>query len=87
MQKLDRNQLVALVGEEAVRMVENEPCEPTSRLIYPEWEGHHMGCSEWVANVRYGNYIVSAYYFPKDGLFDENGEYMAEWEIEYYTLD
>lgn len=85
---MTREELIQEVGIEYVLMLENEACEPTSRLIYPAFEAEHAGMVEYVASIGTEHGIISAYYYQKeeDVTNCEDVSYL-DWTIERYELN
>ena len=86
---LTRAQAVELCGLAAVKAVERENCEPTSRLM-PD---HMRDLSEWSASVKCETGTLSIYYITNsedDAVADNNG---GDWgaipwddRIDHYSL-
>lgn len=91
MEKMTREQVVEMFGEEVVAKLERENCEPTNRV------GFNGACqgdasTEWKASIKVGDQYLEAYYYTTN----EQDERMAEcegdgsainWEIEFYTVE
>lgn len=74
--KLTRTQAIAKYGVEAIESIDNAPCEPTGRLIYPAFEPEHAGMVEFATQTE----PAQAYYYQPEGADVDN----AAWEIDHY---
>lgn len=63
---MTREELIQRVGLGAVERLENEACEPTSRVIYPAFESEHVGMVEYVASISVEQGTIRAYYYMNE---------------------
>lgn len=75
--KLTREQAIAKYGNEYIDYVDAQPCEPTSRLIYPAFEPEHAGMMEFASQTE----RVQAYYYQPENSEDLNN---LDWQIDHY---
>lgn len=91
--KLTREELVAVIGEELVKKLESENCEPTCRCGFngPNFEDDF---TEWRASIKIDHpdyeFAFAYYYTTNDqdnhmGACDGDGS-SIDWEINGYEL-
>ena len=85
---MTREELIQKVGIEYVDALENEACEPTSRLIYDAFEPEHAGMVEFQSCIETEKGLISAYYYQKaedmEGV-DDLGD--LNWEVDHYEYE
>ena len=83
--KLTRQQAIELCGIEAVKRVEAENFEPTSRLIYSE---EATGKQEWMAAVNCEAGCLKAYVLQDDAEVENCSDLQdLDWTAQWYELD
>ena len=92
MDNLNRDEVVALVGEESVAKAESLHCEPTCRLL-PDWNvsSEYRASLECVDKDGYAVTLDVFYYPDKLDFYDSNGDPIEDlgnidWVVDHYRI-
>lgn len=85
MKKLNKEQAIKIVGEAAVSVVMNEPCEPTCADSYgTDW----FGMMEFSAKIEVGGKLIQAYWYQDEeaAMAAESLDDLEWGEPDYYSI-